>query len=69
MVLVQDHPDWSDRYIAEQAGYKNHSALSRNTTYQAAAAMARGKKEDLAHGTKDGETGHVEAWEDSDQED
>ena len=69
MMLVQEHPDWSDRYIAEQAGYKSHSTLVRNKTYQTAAAMARGQKEDLPHGAKDGETRNVEAWEDADEQD
>ena len=67
MMLVQEHPDWSDRYIAEQARYKSHSTLVRNKTYQAAATMARGKKEDLLHGTKNRETGDVEAWDDADE--
>jgi hypothetical protein len=69
MVLVQDHPDWSDRQITRQAGYKNHSSLSRSETYQKAAAIARRKKVDLPRGTKDGETGSLEAWEEADEED
>jgi hypothetical protein len=58
MMLIQEHPDWSDRSIAEKSGYKTHSTLVRNKTYQAAAAMARGKKGDLPHGNKDGKTGN-----------
>jgi len=72
MMLVQEHPEWSDRYIAEKAGYKGrapHTSLSRSKVYKAAAALARGKKEDLPHGTKDRETGGVEAWENSDEQD
>ncbi len=62
LILVRDHPDWSDRTIAVKAGYKSHSSLSKSNTYQAAAVMARGAKEDLPRGSKDAETGNLEAW-------
>jgi len=65
MLLVQQNPEWSDRFIAQKAGYKGkspHSSLSRSKTYQQAAAIARGSNEDLPHGRKEGETGNLEAW-------
>ena len=49
LLLVRDHPDWSDAEIARQVG-KNKSTLSRNETYQEAARLARGVKGDLAKG-------------------
>jgi hypothetical protein len=64
MILVKDHPDWSDRYIAQQAGYKSHTPLVRSAIYQVAAAMARGQKADMPHGAKSGESGDLEAWSD-----
>lgn len=44
MLLVRDHPDWSDAEIARRVG-KDKSTLSRSKEYQAAAAMARGVKD------------------------
>ena len=43
MMLVRDHPDWTDSKIATEVG-RNPSQLSRNETYRLAAAMARGDK-------------------------
>lgn len=43
MLLVRDHPDWSDAEIARKVK-KAGSTLSRSEEYQAAAAMARGDK-------------------------
>lgn len=65
MMLVQDHPEWSDREIAKQIGMAS-STLSRSPTYQRAAKMARGTKDDRPRGyiVKNPETGRrdVEAW-------
>ena len=65
MVLVQEHPDWSDARIAE-AVEKHKSTLSRNPFYRIAAAMARGSKEDRhrGHRTVNPDTGQlgVEAY-------
>lgn len=67
MLLVRDHPGWSDAEIARRVG-KNKSTLSRSKEYQAAATMARGAKEDRrrGHRTVDLETGQrdVEAYSD-----
>ena len=67
MCLVQDHPDWPDRRIAEEVGvHKGH--LSRCRMYQAAAAMARGQgRIRQGHVNVDPETGErlgVEAHDD-----
>lgn len=58
MLLVQDHPDWSDAEIARRVG-RDSSGLSRSKTYQNAAAMARGSKVDRPAGyvTVDPDTG------------
>ncbi len=49
LFLVQEHPDWSDAEIARQVG-KHKSTLSRDEIYQAAAALARGNKNDVRRG-------------------
>jgi polyhydroxyalkanoate synthesis regulator phasin len=49
MLCVQRHPDWSDAKIARMVN-RHPSTLSRNTTYQMAAGMARGSKTDLPRG-------------------
>jgi hypothetical protein len=49
MLLVQEHPDWSDAKIAREVG-KHPSTLSRHKIYQVAAAMARGDKSDRRRG-------------------
>jgi hypothetical protein len=59
--LVQEHPEWPDAKIAREVG-KHPSTLSRNKIYQAAAAMARGDKNDMRRG-------HITADSDSGQQD
>lgn len=49
MLLVRDHPDWSDAEIARQVG-KDKSTLSRSREFRAAAAMVRGVKDDRDKG-------------------
>jgi len=58
MLLVQKHPDWSDRSIARTVR-KSPSVLSRSKVYQAAAKIARGDKLDLrkGHRTFDADSG------------
>ena len=58
---MRDHPDWSDAKIAREVG-KHPSTLSRDKTYQAAAAMARGDKSDRRRG-------HIKVDSDSGQQD
>lgn len=71
MLLVRDHPDWSDREIAKRVG-KHASTLARSKEYQAAAAMARGNRNERGSGfvTIDPETGlrDVDAVADRDDE-
>jgi hypothetical protein len=49
MLLVRDHPDWSDAQIAQAVG-RNPSQLSRSREYQMAAAMARGSRDRVLRG-------------------
>ncbi len=67
MLLVRDHPNWSDAEIARRVD-KHKSTLSRSKEYQAAAAMARGVKEDRHRGhiSVDADSGlrDVEAYSD-----
>ena len=67
MLLVRDHPEWPDAEIARQVG-KDKSTLSRSKEYQAAAAMARGVKDDRRRGhiSVDSDSGFrdVEAYSD-----
>ncbi len=55
MLIVQEHPEWSDRKIADQVG-KHPSTLSRSQVYRASAPLARGTRDSLSDGfrTKDG---------------
>jgi len=45
MLLVRDHPEWSDAEIARRVG-RHKSTLSRSREYKAAAGMARESKKD-----------------------
>ena len=60
MLLVKEHPEYSDRRIA-RAVKIDPSQLSRSKEYKAAAALARGQKEDIPRGSKNGITGDLEA--------
>jgi hypothetical protein len=61
MLLVRDHPDWSDAAIANEVDV-NPSQLSRCSEYKMAAAMARGQKSDLPRGHWDEESERPEAY-------
>jgi hypothetical protein len=67
MLLVQEHPDWSDSAIAEKLG-RHPSQLSRSKEYQIAAASVRGDKSSIVDGfiVTDDDTGRldVEAFSD-----
>lgn len=65
MSFVLAHPEWSDRTIAEKAGYKSSASLTKNAAFQAAAAQARGLKRELPKGSKTAD-GSLEAWQDDD---
>lgn len=49
MLMVRDHPDWSDAEIARRVG-KSPGTLSRSKEYQMAAKLARGSKTDRPTG-------------------
>ena len=71
MLTVQDHPDWSDAVIARTVDvHPGQLTAKRSPQYQAAAAMARGKKHDRTKGrvTVDPDSGlcDVEAYSDAD---
>lgn len=72
MLLVQDHPDWPDRRIADAVSI-DPGTLSRAKEYQAAAALARGEKGNATRGhiTTNPDTGQsdVEAYADDDDSD
>ena len=67
LLLVRDHPEWSDAAIARNVG-KHASTLCRSKEYQAAAGMARGAKSSRhrGHATTDPHSGlrDVEAYSD-----
>lgn len=69
MMLVRDHPDWSDREIAKVVS-KDRSTLSRSPEYQAAADIARqqGGRVLRGHVTTDPESGQrgIEAYDPDD---
>ncbi|REJ90647.1 MAG: hypothetical protein DWQ34_16950 [Planctomycetota bacterium] len=71
MLLVRDHPDWSDASIAERVG-RHKSQLSRSPEYQTAAALARDPQRDPPKGriTVDPRSGltDVEAYSEDPQE-
>lgn len=70
MLQVQAHPDWTDARIALEVG-KHKSTLSRNKTYQMAAAAARAPTSDFTGGfetvneSRSGRRRDVEAIDDS----
>lgn len=72
MLLVRDHPDWSDREVARRVG-KDPATLSRSQEYRAAARMARGGRDQRTKGyiERDADTGRtdVEAYIDHDEDD
>jgi hypothetical protein len=72
MLLVRDHPDWTDRKIAKEVNL-NPGTLSRDETYQRAAQIARASKAGKSRSRRghvkiDDETGRadVEAYEQPD---
>jgi hypothetical protein len=60
MLLVKEHADWSDSKIAREVGV-NKSQLTRSWEYQAGAGLARGQKQAIPRGSKNGLTGELEA--------
>jgi hypothetical protein len=64
LLLLHDHPEWSDADIAAQVG-KHPSTLSRDRTYRQAAAQARAAGVRRPLGFRDPGTGDLEAVDDS----
>lgn len=62
IAVLRKHPDWTDTRIAEEAGI-NRTTLYKYVTYKYVRQLLKeaGRKE-LPHGSKDGETGKLEAW-------
>lgn len=58
LVLLKDHPDWSDRKIAREVGV-SPATLSRSKPFQA--AKKQGAKSDLPRGYKDA-AGNLDAY-------
>jgi hypothetical protein len=66
LALLVAHPEWTDAKIAEKAGVSRTTLYKPNwTRYQAAREALRRGRGSLPRGTKDGETGDIEAWDDS----
>lgn len=64
LAALADHPDWTDEQIAGAAGC-NRQSLYRMKKFVAAKEVLRGGKRLMPKGSKNGETGDVEAWDDS----
>ena len=65
LALLVAHPEWTDAHIAEKAGVSRTTLYKPNwTRYQAAREALKQGRGSLPRGTKDGETGDVEAWDD-----
>jgi hypothetical protein len=60
MMLIRDHPDWSDRRIAKNVGV-SPSTLSRSAEYKTAKSLARSEPGDRPRGYVHKEHGTVEA--------
>ena len=63
LLLLQKHPEWSDRRVEREAGFSK-GGLTRKRVFRAARAFTRAPRKVPPRGTRDGETGRIEAWED-----
>jgi tryptophanyl-tRNA synthetase len=61
LAVLKDHPDWTNKKIAEAAGIHPKS-LSRNKDFCKAREILKSGKSTIPNGRKDPETGNVEAW-------
>jgi hypothetical protein len=68
LFLRLQHPEWSDERVANEAGYKGPRQLYRMAEYRRLKDAKRDGKGRLPRGTRDAETGRVEAWFDDDQD-
>jgi hypothetical protein len=60
-VLVK-HPDWTNKQIADEIG-AHEKSLSRWSIFQKAKEAQKTVRKDFPEGSKDGQTGDLEAWE------
>ena len=68
LALLVAHPDWTDVRIAKEAGL-NRTTLYKYPMYIASRKLMKTEgKKNLAGGFKDGETGEVEAWDQTEYE-
>jgi hypothetical protein len=63
LAALVDHPDWTDEQIADAAGCHVKS-LYRMRDFVTARAALRGGRDSMPVGTKDGDSGDMEAWND-----
>jgi hypothetical protein len=58
---LRQHPEWTDTQIAKAAGCAR-SSLYRMKDFKAVRALLATEREQLPKGSKNGDTGEVEAW-------
>ncbi|MBN2024394.1 MAG: hypothetical protein JW809_16555 [Pirellulales bacterium] len=63
IAALLDHPDWTDKQIAQDVGCHVKS-LYRWPAFIAARKMLKQGRADMPRGARDAETGRVEAWDD-----
>ena len=62
LAMLVEHPDWPDTKIAKAVGVNRTTLYDWPNFKKAKEALKQGKKE-FPKGSKNGETGNVEAWE------
>lgn len=67
LASLVDHPDWTDEQIAQAAGCHVKS-LYRWKDYARARELLRRGRGNVPRGSKDSETGDVEAWDDDESD-
>jgi len=63
LAMLVEHPDWPDKKIAEAVGVNRTTLYNWPNFKKAKEALKQGKKK-FPKGSKNGETGDMEAWED-----
>jgi hypothetical protein len=67
LAALADNPDWTDQQIAEAAGCKRQS-LYRMKRFVAAKRLLKDGKKRFPIGSRDRESGDMEAWDDGDDD-
>ena len=62
LAILVEHPEWTDKKIAEAIGVSRTTLYDWSKFKKAKEALNQGKNR-FPHGSKDGETGDIEAWE------